>query len=294
MILTFGSLNADFIFSLEKLPQPGETLLSKTAHMEGGGKGANQAVAAARDGAEVVMVGAVGSDPLREIALQNLKDCDVDISYIKTSALQTGCATVWVDHAGCNQIVVSQGANAEANATQVNDTLLKQANYVLLQMETPPAETEILLKRAKAYGTRTILNLAPAIRLNKNTLSLCSLLVINETEAQEIANWLQCSANAQAIHRILGIDVLRTLGEQGSEVATYEGCFTFPAYPVETVDTTAAGDCFVGVLAATLDRGAFLHDAIHRASMAGALACRRKGSQSSLPWRDEIDQVLAV
>ncbi len=289
MIVIFGSLNADLIFELDVAPAPGETLLAKRFRMEAGGKGANQAVAAARDGAEAAMVGAVGADPLQHVAVGQLAGCGVDMSRIRTATLDTGCASILVDAQGRNQIAVALGANGEAAADQVDDELLGRADWLLLQMESRPAEVAALLVRAHAAGVRTILNLAPAIRLDAAVLRLCSLLVVNESEARSVAGWLGCGDGARALHEALGIDVLRTLGERGAEAATADGDCFVPAHPIAAVDTTAAGDCFVGVLAAALDRGDTLRHAMQRASKAAALACTRSGSQSSLPWKADID-----
>lgn len=292
MIVCFGSINMDLVFELDQAPASGQTVLAKRLRLEAGGKGANQAVAAARDGAHVVMVGAVGDDPMRPVALQALAACGADISRLKTAPRPTGCASILVDAQGRNQIVVASGANGDASADQVDPPLLTQASLLLMQMECTPQAIQALLARAQAAGVRVILNLAPAVELPAAMLRQCALLVVNESEALCLAGWLRCGDSARALHEYLGVDVLRTLGAAGAEASTVEGDCWVPAHPVDVVDTTAAGDSFVGVLAAALDRGLPLLAAMRRASAAAALTCSRRGSQSSLPLQTEIDAML--
>lgn len=294
MIVCFGSLNADLIFRLPEIPRSGQTLLADDLAVQAGGKGANQAVAASRDGAMVAMVGAVGGDALAEVALSGLREAGADIAGVRTVTAATGCASIWIDAAGRNRIVVALGANAHARADQVAEADLARATSLLLQMEVPPAETAALLRRARASHLRTILNLAPALPLDIETLRLAGLLVVNEDEAEATAARLGCAPEAASLRAALGIDVVRTLGEAGSEAATADGAWHVPARAIDPVDTTAAGDCFVGVLAAALDRGAPLRAAMERASVAAALACGRRGSQASLPWHAETDRALGA
>jgi len=293
MIVVFGSLNADLIFEVEHPPETGQTILARQFRMEAGGKGANQAVAAARDGAEVAMAGALGSDPLRHIALSHLETSGVDVSRVATTPQPTGCASIIVDAQGGNQIAVALGANALATAAQIDDALLDQASWLLLQMESAPSEVAALLERAQGRRVRTILNLAPAVHLAPQVLRSCDLLVVNESEAAAVAGWLGCGDDARQLQSALGNAVLRTLGARGAELATSDGLWSVPAIAVDAVDTTAAGDCFVGVLAAALDRGMSLPDAMQRATQGAALACTRQGSQTSLPWRSDIDALQA-
>ncbi|KMO10760.1 PfkB family carbohydrate kinase [Methylobacterium platani] len=290
MIVCFGSLNADLIFRLPEIPRSGQTLLADDLAVQAGGKGANQAVAAARDGAAVAMVGAVGGDALAEVALAGLREAGADLGRVSTVAAPTGCASIWIDAEGRNRIVVAAGANGRARADQVDDGFLSRASSLLLQMEVDPAETAALLRRARALGVRPILNLAPALPVDPGILRLAGLLVVNEDEAEATAARLGCAPQAASLHAALGIDVVRTLGEAGSEAAAAGGSWHVPARAITPVDTTAAGDCFVGVLAASLDRGAPLRAAMERASVAAALACGRPGSQASLPWAAETDR----
>ncbi|WP_204165535.1 PfkB family carbohydrate kinase [Methylobacterium sp. 17Sr1-1] len=249
-------------------------------------------MAASRDGAEVAMVGAVGDDALAEVALSGLREAGADTTRVRKVAAATGCASIWIDAAGRNRIVVALGANGHTRADQLTDADLARATSLLLQMEVDPAQTTALLHRARALQVRSILNLAPALPLDLGALRLAGLLVVNEDEAEATAARLGCTPEAASLRAALGIDVVRTLGEAGSEAATADGAWHVPARAVGPVDTTAAGDCFVGVLAASLDRGADLRAAMERASVAAALACGRRGSQASLPWRAETDRRL--
>ncbi|KKX27097.1 ribokinase [Rhizobium sp. LC145] len=288
MIVTFGSLNVDLVFSLEAMPQPGQTLLAKCLRTEAGGKGANQALAAARDGAEVVFVGAIGRDPLAEIAIANLATV-ADVKRVSRVSEPTGCASIFIDAQGRNLIAVAAGANLAASAGSVDDDLLHRANIVLMQMENNIGETERLIRRVRDAGKMSILNLAPATELEFDLLSLCDLIIVNDDEAVALAGWFGCEPSAEGIAHRLNTGVLRTLGEDGAE-AVFKGEFVrVPAVKVDVKDTTAAGDCFVGVLAACLDRGRTLKEAMQRAVIAAGIACLRAGSQSSIPTRTETD-----
>lgn len=289
MIICFGSLNADLIYRVATAPRSGQTIHARDFTLEAGGKGANQAIAAARDGARILMAGAVGQDALAPVALSNFTALGADLSHVVRVTTPTGNAAVVVDEAGRNQITVAFGANALAAQADLSDAELKAASLVLVQLETPVAEVEKLLLRCRALGVRTILNLAPAKEIALEALKSTGLLVVNEDEAESLAAQLGCGAEAAALAAHLGIEVIRTLGSAGSEAATAKGGFTVAAQPVQAVDTTAAGDCFIGVLAASLDQGAELRVAMQRASQAAAICCSRPGSQSSLPSAAEID-----
>jgi ribokinase len=288
MIITFGSINVDFVYEVEEMPQPGQTLLAKRFRTESGGKGANQALAAARDGAEVMMVGAVGKDSLAGVGLQNLAGA-TDISRVARIDEPTGNASIHIDASGRNMIVVAAGANLSASSEAVEEDLLQRANVVLMQMENDVSEVEQLIRRALASNAMSILNLAPAYPMDEKVLSLCDLIVVNEDEADALGGWLGCGASAEALATRLDTGVLRTLGGDGAEAFVAGEYIRVPAMRIEVRDTTAAGDCFVGVLASGLDRGLPLKSAMERASVAAGLACSRAGSQKSIPHREETD-----
>jgi ribokinase len=292
MILVFGSINLDLIFALDGLPVPGRTVLGPGVRMEPGGKGANQACAAARDGARVVMAGAVGRDALAEGALPALEAAGVDLTRVARVEAATGCAAICVDREGRNQIAVGSGANLEVREAQVEDALLGPATTLVLQMEVDAEETARLIRRAHARGARIVLNLAPAHPLPAEVLRQVDVLVVNEDEAATLGAALGCEAAAAPLHGRLGVAVVVTLGGEGAEAASPEGVLRVAGCPVAVRDTTGAGDCFTGVLAASLDRGEALADAMRRANLAAALACTRIGAQAALPLREEIDAAL--
>jgi len=294
MIVTFGSINLDLFFHVPELPRAGQTLLAQSARVEAGGKGANQAFAAACDGARVVMAGAVGQDALAESALAGLRAAGVDLSRVaQLPGQQTGCASIGVDGQGRNAIVVAAGANRSALAEQVEDALLGPGTTLLLQMENDPREIAAMILRAHRQGARIVLNLAPAAELGLEILRSVDLLVLNESEAEWLSDRLGTSATAEALQRVLRVVVVRTLGGKGVEAATADGVRHVAAWPVEVVDSTGAGDCFTGVLASALDRGTDLGQALIRANAAAALACTRPGSQRSAPQARETDDFLA-
>jgi len=294
MIVVFGSINLDLIFPVPHIPGPGETVLGPSIRIEPGGKGANQAVAAARDGAVVVMAGAVGRDSLAASALTLLREAHVDLTRLSEADTSTGCAAISVDPAGNNAIVVGSGANRFARQNQIEDALLGPGCTVVLQMEVPADETAALIGRARAKGARIILNLAPAAPLPVDTLRKLDVLVVNETESAWLAAHLGCGDGAAEMRDRLGVEVVRTMGGAGLEVATAEGVRLVPARAITPVDTTAAGDCFAGVMAAALDRGATLIAALDRATAAAALCCTRHGSQGSIPFGHETDAFITA
>jgi len=316
-VVVFGSINLDLIFALPHIPAPGETVLGPTTRIEPGGKGANQAVAAARDGATVVMAGAVGRDALADGALRLLREAGVDVTRVAAVEASTGCAAIAVDPGGENAICVGSGANLLATAGQVEDALLQPSNTLVLQMEVPAGETARLIERARGAGMRIVLNLAPAAALPEAALRAVDVLLVNETEGAWLAGHLGCDASASALRAKLGgAAVVWTRGGDGADVAGRDGAASgaeagtgtaagigaergdggwhAPAWPIMPVDTTAAGDCFAGVLAHRLDRGETLRQAVDRASAAAALCCTRAGSQSSLPLVAETDAFVAA
>jgi ribokinase len=292
LVIVFGSINLDLSFSLPKIPAAGETVLGASTRIEPGGKGANQAVAAARDGAAVVMAGAVGTDALAAEALALLRQAGVNLERVARVEASTGCAAIAVDPAGNNAISVGSGANLLARVDQVEDALL--GGTLVLQMEVAAAETAGVIARARRLGGRIVLNLAPAAALPEAALRAVDVLVVNASEGAWLAGHLGCAAAAEALRdRLGGVAVVLTRGEEGAEVAGPDGAWLEAAVPVAAVDTTGAGDCFVGVLAHRLDRGEPLRAAVRRAGRAAALCCTRHGSQGSIPVQAETDAFMA-
>jgi ribokinase len=291
-VLVFGSANADLVFAVPALPGPGVTVLGEGVRSFPGGKGANQAVAAARDGAPTAFAGCIGRDAFAEVATAALRGAGVDLSRLVVTDAPTGCAAICVDPAGRNQIAVAPGANLLARAAQVEDAALCAGTVLLMQMEVPAADVAALVQRAKARGARVVLNLAPPGDLPLAALRALDLLVVNEHEAAVLAGRLGCGGDAAGLRGTLGVDVVVTRGEAGAEAATAAGPLRVPAFPVTPVDTTGAGDCWCGVLCAGLDRGLGLEAAMRRASAAAAIACTRPGAAAAMPLAAETEALL--
>lgn len=294
MLLVFGSVNADLVFEVERLPAPGETVLCPHYTFAHGGKGANQATAAAKAGASVRFAGCVGHDPYGRVLRAGLEDAGVDTSLLREVDGPSGTAVIGVDRAGENAIIVAGGANLAVRAAQVPDEALGPGVTLLCQNEVPAAETAALLQRAKALGSRTVLNFAPAGAIDEATLRALDLLVVNEGELARVADAPgDAAGRAAGLHRGFGCSVVVTLGARGALAAHDGELLLVPALAVRAVDTTGAGDTFAGVLAAALDLGHGLEAALARASVAGALACTALGARSGQPDRAAIEAGLA-
>ncbi len=293
MLLVFGSLNVDLVFQVEALPRPGETVLCPGYALVAGGKGANQAAAAAKAGAKVRMVGKVGDDDFGRFARKALAAAGVDGAGIGTSPRATGVAMIGVDRRAENQIMVASGANLDTDPGQVEEAELGPRVTVLCQNEIRPEATFALLERAKARGARTILNLAPAGVVPGRGLEALDVLLVNQIEAEMAAG---APGDPEGLARALalrhGLVCVVTLGAQGALAIGPAAGYRVQALPVEPVDTTGAGDAFAGVLAAALDRGLTLPEALRRASVAAGLACTRLGAQTSQPDAAQIDAHL--
>ena len=297
MIVVFGSVNIDLVVPVERLPRPGETVLGPHYTLVPGGKGANQALAAARAGGAVHMIGRVGRDSFADLALAELKAAGIDLSSLERDELPTGCALIPVDRQGGNLIIVASGANRAAAERQVADALLGPQTVVMLQMEVPLTENWRLVERAKHRGARIVLNCAPAAPVPRATLAAVDWLVVNESEAELLARDLSLSAAdarsaGAAIAKAAATTVIVTLGGEGAIAFAGADAWTIGTLPITPVDTTAAGDAFVGAFAAAMDAGADLPTALHRASVAGGLACTVAGAQPSLPTRAAIESRL--
>ena len=297
-IIVFGSINIDLAFRVPHLPSVGETVLAPAFTQAVGGKGANQAIAAARDGALTSFIGCVGSDTFGTSGRAALADLGIEISGLKTVPGSTGLAAVWVDGDGHNQIAVASGANSALKADALCDREVGPGSVVVLQMEIPPAEVEAAIAHARRRGAYVILNLAPALPLPAPALREVAILVLNEHEATVLCGLLALPQiepveQVAALARYLSTTVIITLGRTGAIGQRGGTLWQVDALAVSAVDTTGAGDCFVGVLAAALSRGAAIGDAMQRATAAGSLACTIVGAMPSFPTGDKIDGVLA-
>jgi ribokinase len=299
MITVFGSINVDVLMQVERLPRPGETVLSPGYLLLPGGKGANQACAAARAGAAVAMFGCVGEDEWAGLATRELAAAGVDTRGVARVRGPTGCAAVWSERGGENSIVAAIAANAALSASQVPDEKLEPGALLLLQMEAPAAENWSLVARAHERGTRIVLNAAPAAPVPDAVLDRLDLLVVNAIEAVAVARQAGFGEDGDApgVARRLadrhGLTCIVTLGRAGAIAAAPERDWTIGALPITAVDTTGAGDAFVGALAAALDAGEALPDALRRASVGAALACLSAGCQTAFADADAIAARLA-
>lgn len=297
MIVVFGSLNVDLVTTVERLPAPGETVMGPDYVLHPGGKGGNQALAARRAGAQVMLVGAVGRDAFAGTALSLLAWDGVDTSYVAQVAAPTGAAFIAVDGTGANQIVVAAGANAYASAHALHEIKLGERDILLLQREVPEAECIAAAQLMKKAGGRVILNLAPARAPAPELLAAIDILIVNEHEALVLGGalgWpeLDPDAFAQRLDAERGIACIVTLGAEGA-VGWQGGVRRRLAAPkVEVVDTVAAGDSFVGAFGAALGGGYGFSGALQRGLAAGSLACTIAGAQPSVPRLEEIEALV--
>lgn len=301
MIIVFGSINMDVGLRVKDFPKPGETVLSPSYEMSPGGKGANQSLACARAGVKTALVGKVGDDAMATRILNNLRRNEVMTSGVATSDyFPTGMAIVTTTPSAENSIVVASGANADVGAAQVPDEILKAGNVLLLQMEVPLQENFILMERAKAQGATVILNLAPAFHIPQKALDLVDYLVVNEPEARMMAGVIGIGPDqdlmvmARALAAKGKLNCVITLGSKGSIAVMPDGKgWRVPALAIEdVVDTTGAGDCYCGTLAAAVHSKFALGSAMRRASVAAGLSCKKKGAQDSYPYIAEIEEAL--
>ena len=296
-IAVVGSSNMDLVIKTERIPNPGETILGGEFVMIAGGKGANQAVAAARLGAQVNFIARVGSDAFGMKMLENFAQDGINADYvIKDQSKASGVATITVDNNGENSIVVAPGANAALTPADIEagEKAISEADSLLLQLEVPLETVIRAAEIAREHDTRVILDPAPAQKLPEKLLKLVDILTPNESEAEiltGISGDNEESARKQAENLLAsGVScVLVTRGASGSLLYDGKEFKSFPAVRVDSVDTTAAGDCFNGSLAASLAEGSTLDQAIAFASRAAACSTTRLGAQDSLPNKFELD-----
>jgi ribokinase len=288
MILVFGSINVDLVVPVAELPRPGETVLGGNYALLAGGKGANQALAACRAGAAVVLAGAVGADSFAPVALDPLRAAGIDTSPVRVADRPTGVAAIMVSATGENLIAVASGANTRARAAAVPEAFFDPATLLVVQMEVPPEETAAAIRRVRARGGRALLNLAPALPLDRALLPQIDFIVANAGEAALLP------AEPAELARALRRGLVVTAGAEGAAAYLADGSrLAVPALPVTPVDTTGAGDTFVGVLAAALDLGVPLETALRRAAAAAGLACLAHGAQTAMPDMAAIDGAVA-
>lgn len=297
MIIVVGSINLDLIANVERLPGPGETVPGSAFATAPGGKGANQALAACRAGADVRMVGAVGTDAFAGEALALLSDAGVDVSTVRRVGTATGTALILVDADGENMIAVVPGANGLVSEKDVAGAGINGGDHVLLQHEVPLETVAAALGRARSSGAVSILNTAPFQASAASLLPRADYVVANETEFDLYADALRLAGSnrkdrMRAFAEKTGHVLVVTLGDEGVMAATPDEEFSVPALKITAVDTVGAGDTFCGYLAAGLDKGLPLDEALRRAAAAGSLACVKPGAQPSIPMDSEVEAAL--
>jgi len=296
-IVVIGSVNTDLVVRGPRIPSPGETVTGGTFLRADGGKGANQAVAATRAGADVTFVARVGADELGELAVAGLADEGIDVRHVgKDPDLSTGVALIMVDDAGENAISVAPGANARLSVEDVEAAraVIESADVLLTQLETPLPAVERAAAIASAAGVIVILNPAPAKPLPDSLMALVDVLTPNEGEAAYLSGEALPAAAASKLRTVGATTVVVTLGAEGALIVAEDVECSVPGFPVVAVDTTAAGDAFSGSLAVSLAEGLELVLAVRRACAAGALATTAHGARPSLPMRDKVDGLLRL
>ena len=295
-VVVMGSLNMDLVVRAERIPRPGETVSGRDLVTVPGGKGANQAVAAAKLGLSVEMVGCVGQDAFGEALLESLTRQGVGIDNVRRIAgVSTGTAMIVLDAQGQNAIVVSPGANGRLDLEHVHAArdLIARSSYLLMQFEVPLPSVREAIRLAKELGKRVVLNPAPARSVEPDFWQGVYCIVVNESEAEILTHTSVSNlAGAETAGRVLyewGIPVaIVTLGAQGAWVVSENLSVHVPARRVNVVDTTAAGDAFVGGIVAGFIKGLSLADAVRYATCAGTLATTVFGAQPSLPTADQV------
>lgn len=299
-LVVLGSINADHILNLESFPTPGETVTGHHYQVAFGGKGANQAVAAGRSGADIAFIACTGDDDIGERVRRQLERDRIDVAPVRAvNAQSTGVALIFVNAEGENVIGIHAGANAALSVEQVEaeKARIAGAQALLMQLESPLESVLAAAKIAHQHQTTVVLNPAPARDLPDELLSLIDIITPNETEAEKLTgirveNDDDAAKAARVLHeKGIGI-VMITLGSRGVWVSHDGQGRRVPGFKVQAVDTIAAGDTFNGAFVTALLEGTALDEAIRFAHAAAAIAVTRKGAQPSVPWREEIDEFL--
>lgn len=294
MIIILGSINLDLIANVQRLPSAGETLTGSNFKTAPGGKGANQALAAQKAGADVAMIGAVGKDAHAGEALTLLKAFGVDCTRVQETDKPTGTALILVgDDTGDNMIAVIPGANSTLTKTSIDIMPLSAVDMIVLQLEVPLPAIRAALLKAQTIGAKSILNIAPWQEGAAPLCKICDILVANETEFDLASEALGLSGKTredqmQDYVAETGKSVIVTLGSEGAIAQTPEMTIKVPSIKVDAIDTVGAGDTFCGYLAAALSNGATLENAMKMASTAGALACTKEGAQPAIPMLADV------
>jgi ribokinase len=299
-IVVIGSINMDIVNHVESFPEPGETITGLGTEYSSGGKGANQAVAASLAGGDVMMIGAVGDDPFSDALKASLSNYGVDTSQVLKKSGSSGLAFITVNNKGQNHIVLSEGANAQVSSADIEAGLIEliDIKVMLFQNEIPWDTTEVAVNWAQTQGIKVYYNPAPARKIPQTVLPLMDTIILNEMETLcitgiTISNIIEAEKAADALLQSGVKAVIITLGEKGSMYKNGDGkCVITPAFKVEPLDTTAAGDTFIGAFTVAQTEGLDIESSLSFASAAAALSVSRKGAQASIPRRQEIDDFI--
>ena len=300
-ILVIGSANVDLVVKLDKIPNPGETIGDGRFYQFCGGKGANQAVAAAKSGQEVVFVGLVGDDAYGDAVIENLKTESIDTQYLcKDQFSHTGIALISVNRSGENAISIAPGANKKLGADRIDqlESVIASASIVLLQLEIPFETCARVIEVSGQHGTRVMLNPAPSDRRATELIGSTELLVVNEHEAYDISGLptesdAEITLAAEWLFDRGAKHVIVTLGSRGVFLKDEIRSEFLPAFKVDAVDTTGAGDAFCGTLASEFSRTNSIEEGLKYALAASAISVTRLGAQEALPNRKEVEAFLA-
>jgi ribokinase len=295
-IMVVGSINMDVVNHVDQFAKPGETIHGRLTEFVPGGKGANQAIAAARSGAKVRMVGAVARDSFGTELVSSLRAAEVDSDYVVIKEGTSGMAFITVNSFAENEIILSSGSNGKLTEADIPDfSQFPEVKTILLQNEIPWQVCQFVIKQANIHKIPVIVNPAPAFQITDSDLSMIDMIVLNETEAEFITN-AKMDSIEKVGKRLIGRgarEVLLTLGERGCYYANNQGhTVEMRAYPVKAVDTTAAGDTFIGAFTAARIKGLQVEDCLRFASAAAALSVTKRGAQSSIPLEFETAQFI--
>lgn len=299
-VVVVGSLNIDHVLKVKELPLKGETIISESYELHEGGKGANQAVAIGRMGINVCMIGKIGKDIYGDMLLESL-----EISNVRTEGVlvdkkfRTGTALITVDRKGNNTIILYQGAN---KGLKINDILkkkkvIKECDIIVLQQEIPKNVVQFTIDMAKEFNKIVILNFAPAVELSKNSIKKVDFLILNELEISKLTG-IKCNERnvkepIAQLKKFFKNNIIVTLGEYGSACMTSSGdYYRIPSIPVNSVDSTGAGDAFIGGFVYGLVQKKNIYNCIILGNIAGALSVKKVGAQTSLPHKNELKNFL--
>jgi len=299
-IVVIGSLHTDFTIKVKTIPRIGESILGESFKRSPGGKGANQAVAAARLGADVTLIGRVGADLFGKELIKNLMENGIDTKYIiEDSETYTGLALIMVDEKGGNILAVASGADMKIRKEDIDkvEEVIKSSDILLIQLEIPLHIVEYAINMAFNDGIKVLLNPAPAQKLSKDLLKKVYVLTPNEKEAEILSNVeiKDLRSSQMSAKKLLesGVEnVVLTLGRNGSIIATKEETVHINGLSVNVIDTTGAGDAFCGALAVALSSRKELKDAVIYANYVGALATTKIGAQEALPTKEELENFI--